>query len=118
MYALVRYERSIEGGPDIEFVCGIFEERSQIVLEKARKLILRNLNPDTFESVGYVPVEGRFSVQTSWAYHGEHQNELLTSLRTFEEAKKRIGKENSGTELGSPCDYYIHEYRVGELKCW
>lgn len=118
MYALVRYERSSEGGPDIEFVCGIFEERSDILLTKARKFILKNLNPDRFESLGYVPVEGRFSVQTSWENHGEQQNELLTSVRTLEEAKKRVGKENSGTELGSPCDYYICEYEVGKLKCW
>lgn len=118
MYALVRYERSMEGGPDIEFVCGIFEQRSDLLLEKARKLILENLNPDTFESLGYVPVEGRFSVQTSWENHGDQQNELLTSLRTFEDARERIGKENSGTELGPPCDYYIREYVVGELKCW
>lgn len=118
MYALVLYERSIEGGPDIEFICGIFEEPSDTVLAKARKSILRNLNPNTFESIGYVPVEGRFAVQTSWDNHGVQQNELVDSLRTYEEAENRIKKLQTGLELGSLCDYYICEYQVGELKCW
>ena len=123
MYALIRYERSNEGGPEVEFVCGIFEECSDIIKSKALKLTLENLNPDEFAGLEYVRVSGKFIVQVSWENHGVQQNEFVDSYKTLEEAEKCVKNiKSSGEHYYDTADesshHYITKYEIGKLKCW
>jgi len=91
MYYLLHLKPSQEGGPDVEFVCGVFETKAKAQEAKQQ---FKEINKDDLDQPGDLDDErfsvqecdGLYFVQTCYDFHGEQQNEIVDTFNKESDA--------------------------------
>lgn len=110
MFYILCLTLSCEGGPDIEFVGGVFHtkddaEKSLTIFKDMNKEEMPEFKNTTFH---ISECAGTYFVETSYDFHGEQQHEVVATFGSKQEAESFVEKEKDET-------FYVTEYTVDKV---
>jgi len=92
MFYIVFSQDSCEGGPDVEFVAGVFstKEKAEEGIKTFTELNKEEIPDFKKGQFNVLPCNGPVFVQLCWDFHGEDQNEVSGTFKDETEAAEYI----------------------------